>query len=152
EGVGAAGLHLVLPAHAEPWRFDLLHWIGARPENLGVGGPMSDLSARCKGGAARWTPAVVTRGTTGKEDGPYVVDTLTLPDANPWKSWLRISAHDFFSDGRAAISTWSGDVWVVSGIDAELRELQWKRFATGLYRPPGLRIVDDKVYVLGREQ
>jgi glucose/arabinose dehydrogenase len=149
--VGAAGLHLVLPAHAEPWRFDLLQWIGERPENLGVGA-IPDLPARCKGGPARWTPAIVTQGTTGKDDGPYAVDTLTLPDANPWKSWLRVTAHDFFSDGRAAIATWSGDVWVVSGIDSGLRELRWKRFATGLYEPLGLRIVDDQIYVLGRDQ
>jgi hypothetical protein len=59
---------------------------------------------------------------------------------------------DFFSDGRAAISTWSGDVWVVSGIDDKLDHVKWKRFATGLFQPLGLKIVDDQVYVLGRDQ
>jgi hypothetical protein len=50
---------------------------------------------------------------------PYVVDTLTAPDDNPWKSWLRFGGVDFFPDGKsAAICTWSGDVWIVSGIDS----------------------------------
>src|SRR5436190_3478765 len=151
EKAGASAIHLKIPSHAAPVRFMVILWIAGKGD-LSAVKQLPDLSTHCKGGASRWITAVVTRGTTGKEDGPYVVDTLTLPDANPWKSWLRISAHDFFSDGRAAISTWSGDVWVVSGIDAELRELQWKRFATGLYEPLGLRIVDDKVYVLGRDQ
>ena len=71
---------------------------------------------------------------------------------NPYKSWMRFGGIDFFSDGRAAICTWSGDVWICSGIDAALGQLSWKRFATGLYEPLGLRIVDDKVYALGRDQ
>ncbi len=151
EKAGASAIHLKVPPHAAPVRFMVILWIAGKGD-LSAVRQIPDLSAHCKGGPARWTPAVVTKGTTGKEDGPYVVDTLTLPDANPWKSWVRVTAHDFFSDGRAAICTWSGDVWVVSGIDAELRELQWKRFATGLYEPLGLRIVEDQVYVLGRDQ
>ena len=91
-------------------------------------------------------------GTLGNEQGPYVVDTLTAPDDNPWKSYLRFSGHDFFKNGNAAICSISGDVWIVSGIDAKLEHLRWKRFATGLFQPLGLRIVDDVVYVLGRDQ
>ena len=59
----------------------------------------------------------------------------------------------FFSDGTsAAVSNWSGDVWVVKGIDAKLENLAWQRVATGIYNPLGLKIVDDKIYVLGRDQ
>lgn len=82
----------------------------------------------------------------------YVVDTITLPDDNPWKSWLRIGGLDFFNDGRAAISTWSGDVWIVSGLDDTLGKLEWKRFATGLFQPLGLKIADEKIHTLGRDQ
>src|SRR5205085_1858485 len=80
------------------------------------------------------------RAAAGKT--AYVADTITLPDDNPWNSWLRVAGLDFFKDGRAAISTWSGDVWIVSGIDEKLEKLQWKRFATGLFQPLGLKIVD----------
>lgn len=110
-----------------------------------------DLEALCKGGPARWMPALTTQGKLGAEE-PNALDTLTVPEANPWNSWLRFTGLDFFSDGRAAVCTWNGDVWVVSGIDGTLAKISWKRFAAGMYEPLGLRIVDDAVHVLGRDQ
>src|SRR4030095_14868601 len=91
-----------------------------------------------KAGAEKYALSVTTRGVLGKSGGAYEVDTLTLPDANPWNSWMRVGGLDFFSDGRAAICTWSGDVWIVSGIDAGLDKLAWRRYATGLFQPCGL--------------
>ena len=67
-------------------------------------------------------------------------------------SWMRISAFDFFSDGRAAVATMNGDVWIVSGLDEKLEKVVWKRFAVGLFEPLGLKIVKDAVYVHGRDQ
>ena len=29
----------------------------------------------------------------------------------------------------------TGDVWIVTGINQDLKELQWRRFATGLFQP-----------------
>jgi len=84
---------------------------------------------------------------------PYAIDRLTIPYDNPYHSWMRIGGFDFFSDGkRAALSTWSGDVWIVSGIDQGLDHLTWKRFATGLHQPLGLKIVDDTIYTVGHDQ
>jgi hypothetical protein len=112
-----------------------------------------ELAPLTKGGPARWAETVVTQGVVSKEKGPYVVDNLTLPTANPWKAKMRIGAFDFFSDmTRAALCTWDGDVWIVSGIDASLEKLTWKRYATGLYQPLGLRIVNDVVYTVGHDQ
>ncbi|HYG77064.1 MAG TPA: DUF6797 domain-containing protein [Planctomycetota bacterium] len=109
--------------------------------------------ALTKGGPARYAQTVETKGEPGSGAGAYVVDTITLPDENPWKSWFRVGGFDFFSGGkRAALCTWNGDVWIVSGIDDSLQKLTWKRFATGLFQPLGLRIVDDRIYVTGRDQ
>ena len=113
--------------------------------------PIPDPKDLTRGGPRRFN-AVVARGTLGTGDGAYVVDTLTLPDDNPWKAWVRPSGLDFFSDGKLAVCTLNGDVWVVSGIDDKLEKLSWRRFATGLYEPLGLRVVKDRVYVLGRDQ
>ncbi|MCK5944860.1 MAG: hypothetical protein KAI24_22925, partial [Planctomycetes bacterium] len=99
----------------------------------------------------RWGEPIVTEGVRGSDDGPFAVDTITIPFENPFGSRMRTGAFDFFSDGRAAVSTWNGDVWVVSGIDDDLDRLEWRRFATGLFDPLGLRIVDDVVYVHGRD-
>ena len=103
------------------------------------------------GGPPIWPQTLATRGKLGA-GSPYAVDTLTIPEQNPWGSWMRLVAFDFFSDGRAAVSTWSGDVWIVSGIDDKLERLTWKRFASGLFEPLGLRIFDDQLYVLCRDQ
>ncbi|HVR84093.1 MAG TPA: DUF6797 domain-containing protein, partial [Planctomycetota bacterium] len=110
-----------------------------------------DLGALLRPGPSRWTP-LETRGQLGRERGPYVVDTLTVPYENPWKALLFLSGVDFFSNGDAAVSTIHGDVWRVSGIDDKLEKLTWRRFATGLYQALGLRIVKDQVYVLGRDR
>jgi len=114
--------------------------------------PPEDLEALTKGGPPRWTASVETRGALGREPGAYQVDTLTLPYENPWNSYMRLVALDFFPDGRAVVATLDGDVWVVSGIDDKLEKLSWKRYATGLQQPMGMRVVDGKVYVLGRDQ
>jgi hypothetical protein len=105
-----------------------------------------------RGGPARYREEVVTKGTLGKEPGAYAVDTLTAPERNPWNAWMRFGDVDFFPDGRAAVSTWSGDVWIVSGIDDTLERLVWKRFATGLHQPLGVRIVDGDAFIAGRDQ
>ncbi len=111
-----------------------------------------DLSALTKGGPARWPEEPVTQGVLGKEEGPWTVDTITAPEQNPYKSWLRFTGIDFFEDGRAALCTWSGDVWVVSGLDAGLQKLTWRRFATGVGQPMGLKIVAGKILTSARDQ
>ncbi len=116
-----------------------------------VAGP-TDLAPLTKGGKARFTESVVTQGKRGDDKAAYTVDSITPPLKNPYKSWMRFGGFDFFSDGRAAISTWSGDVWIVSGIDDGLEKVTWKRYAAGLFHALGLKIVNDQVYVLGRDQ
>jgi len=107
-----------------------------------------------KGGPAQWPQVLETQGVLGKSVAgwPYVVDTLTLPFDNPWKSLIFIGGHDFFSNGDIAVCTMTGDVWRLSGVDAALSKLRWKRMAAGLHQPLGLVVVDDKVCVLGRDQ
>ena len=110
----------------------------------------ADLNTHLHGGAARWAQEIETPGTVGAENSAYVMDSVSMPNDNPWKCWMKPSGLDFFSDGRAAVCTFSGDVWVVSGLDAKLDHVKWKRFAAGLYEPLGLKIVDNAIYVLDR--
>ncbi|HYV26768.1 MAG TPA: hypothetical protein VFA77_04510, partial [Candidatus Eisenbacteria bacterium] len=69
-----------------------------------------------------------------------------------WNAKTFFGGFDFFPDGRAAICTFHGDVWIVSGIDESLGKLSWRRFAGGLFQALGLKIVDNAIYVLGRDQ
>ncbi len=65
---------------------------------------------------------------------------------------MYFGGHDFFADGSAAICTMQGDVWHVTGLDASLKDVRWRRFASGLHQALGLVIADKSVYVLGRDQ
>ncbi len=154
---GRALLHV--PAHAAPARFDVRIWRGDRAdldpvyEAARAARPSADIAAALGGGPARWTQAITVAGQLGADADAYTVDSIPVPFDNPYASWMRTGAFDFFADGtRAAVSTWNGDVWIVSGIDKGLAKVTWKRFATGLFDPLGLRIVGDVVHTLGRDQ
>jgi putative heme-binding domain-containing protein len=99
-----------------------------------------------RGGPPRWPQTFVVQGTLGTER-PYAIDTIPLPFDNPWRALLFCGGHDFFSDGSAAVCTMQGDVWRVDGLDESLREVRWRRMATGLNRALGLVVVDDEVHV-----
>lgn len=111
-----------------------------------------NLDALCQPAPARWLPALETTGALGRDKGPLVIDTITVPYANPWNALMFLSGVDFDSSGAAYVCTIHGDVWKVTGIDTSLRKLTWKRFATGLYQALGLKVVGDQVHVLGRDQ
>ena len=120
-----------------------------------VASPAADLAVFTRAGPPRWNPPLATRGKLGSEDGPFAVDELMPPPdaANPWHTWMRFGGFDFFNDGRrAAICTWNGDVWIVSGVDGDLAQLTWKRVASGLFQPLGVKIVEETIYVTCRDQ
>ncbi len=113
---------------------------------------LADLRTLTKGGPAHWGEPLVTQGKAGTEDGPYVVDTITEPFPNPYHVSTFFGGFDFLPDGRAAICTFHGDVWLVSGLSDPELKLKWKRFATGMFQPLGLKVVKGEIYVAGRDQ
>ncbi|MEM8666523.1 MAG: DUF6797 domain-containing protein [Planctomycetota bacterium] len=104
------------------------------------------------GGPLRWPETLKTVGTLGLSTEGYALDTLTLPDQTPWNTWFRTSSLDFFPDGRMVVTTYGGDVWIVSGVDPSLLNLRWKRFAGGLYEPFGVKVVDGLIYVTCKDR
>jgi azurin/sugar phosphate isomerase/epimerase len=102
-------------------------------------------------GPAQWPQWIETKGELGTQT-PFATDRITIPFENPYGTLFFITAHDFFSDCTAAIATMTGEVWLVKGIDEKLEKLRWKRFATGLHQPLGVKVVKDKLFVLGRDQ
>ncbi len=112
----------------------------------------NDLRELTKGGPSLWPQPVITQGVRASDEAAYVVDRLTEPAKNPWNADVLFSGFDFFADGRAAVCTAQGEVWVVSDIDDKLDKLSWRRFASGLFQPLGLRIVRGDIYVMGRDQ
>lgn len=103
------------------------------------------------GGAPQWPEVLETRGDLGAGK-PWAVDTLTLPETNPWNTLFFVGDHDEYRNGDIALCTFTGEVWRVSGVDGTLANLRWRRIATGLHQPLGLVMVDDDPCVLGRDQ
>lgn len=113
----------------------------------------SDLSLVIRGGPARWPETIETQAVLGTGEGPFLTDTLTLPIENPWHSFMRIGAFDFLPDGKsAALCTWNGDVWTVSGLGENASTLRWKRIASGLFQPLGLKVLRGDIYLTCRDQ
>ena len=112
-----------------------------------------NFDAYTMGGKRLFPETVEVAGRTEEGDKAYLVDSIPLPTDNPWKSEIRFGAFDFFPDGkRVACSTWNGDVWIAEGIDGDLSQITWSRFASGLFQILGLKIVDGTIYTHGRDQ
>jgi hypothetical protein len=120
---------------------------------------VADLEQRIpESGPARWPEIVATTPVVGPESGPFAIDVLSTPSANPWFARIRLTGHDFLADGdRVAVCSWDGDVWMVSGLKTlgekvPAPQLKWQRIASGLFQPLGVKIVADDIYVTCRDQ
>ena len=79
----------------------------------------------------------------------------TLTNLRPAGFQPQVTAMDFFPDGRLAIATWGsqekilGEVYILSGVTGNTSpgQVTYRRIATGLREPMGLKIVDGKIYV-----
>ena len=106
-----------------------------------------------QGRTRRWPERLPARAVIGRDNGPFAVDLLLVPQSNPWLCQLRLSGFDFLADGRrAAVCTWDGDVWLAEGVDRPEKGLTWRRIASGLFQPLGLKVVADAIYVCCRDQ
>ena len=119
-----------------------------------VSATLPDFDALARPGPRRWGEPLVTKGEIGKPAprSPFAIDTITIPYDNPHKALFFAGGFDFAQDDSAYLCTAHGDVWHVTGIDDDLDEIRWQRFATGLYQPLGLKVRDGEVFVLGRDQ
>ncbi|HEX7941529.1 MAG TPA: DUF6797 domain-containing protein, partial [Gemmatimonadaceae bacterium] len=100
--------------------FRVVAWRGRAADRAVVGTMLQKpvtIAAFERGGPAHWQGTVDTQGTISPDTADWVVDRVTLPMPNPWHRNVRVSDVDFFSDGRAAVVTFDGDVWIVSGLD-----------------------------------
>jgi cytochrome c len=91
-------------------------------------------------------------------------DQLALQDVHPSLQLVKIrpedfrpkvAGMDFLSDGRLVISTWSpeGGVYVLDGIQGnDPARITIKQVAAGLAEPLGLKVVNDEIYVLQKQE
>lgn len=113
-----------------------------------------DLAPLTKGASAQWPQTVTTISVAGKDDAAFIADDFSLPVENPFQSWMRPGGFDFTPDGKAAIvAMWNGDVWRVDGLMAKApATLTWRRIASGLFQPLGVKFRNGELFVLCRDQ
>jgi putative heme-binding domain-containing protein len=153
-------LRLRIPAGKQPLRFTL--WLGQAQEKEAarqlatareIEGADENLLSLTQGGPPRWNQILKTEAVVGKGKGPFAVDVLTRPAPNPWLARVRLTGFDYVPGTDQILAcTWDGDVWLVGGTDDVSKGLSWRRIASGLFQPLGLKIVDGKIYVTCRDQ
>jgi hypothetical protein len=144
---------LRIPSTSTPCRVRAAFAPAPFPDLAGL--PVEDLGPLTRGGPPRWPGAITVAGQRGREDGPLAVDAIPVPnlEENPWNAWMRLGGFDFLPGGRsAAVCTWLGDVWLVDGIDGDLSKVTWRRIASGLFQPLGVKVVDGAIHVCCRDQ
>lgn len=112
-----------------------------------------DLTMYMKGGPAQYPQVLLTKVHRGEQEGPFQVDRMELPYQSPWKNQMRMSGIDFMDGGKKALlCATDGDVWLVDGLMDASGTLSWKRIASGLFQPLGIKFVDGRIYVTCRDQ
>lgn len=143
---------VTIPADETKRVIDIVRFGGAAVAAKDLALSEIDPTTMTEGGDLRWPEIFETIGYQGFQSGAYAVDTISIPESTLWNTWFRTSAIDFFPDGRIAVATVGGDVWIVSGIDDDLLNVRWKRFAGGMFEPFGIKVVDGLVYVNCRDR
>lgn len=102
------------------------------------------------GKPSRWSETVTAGMELGEAQGIFAVDEAIIPYPNPWKRRIRPVAIDFFADGEAALVTFDGDVYRLSGLGREGDQIEWRRIAAGFNEPQSIRIRDKDIFVFSR--
>ena len=151
-------LRLKIPAGNQPVNIALWHTSAKDAKTAkAIGSSVAiapiNLKPLTKGGPAKYPNIMKTKATIGKADGPFAIDVLNHPTDNPWFARMRLTGFDFYPDGdRAAVSAWDGGVYLVTGLSDPHGNLSWRRMASGLFQPLGVKIVDGRIYVTCRDQ
>ena len=124
--IGKSALQLHIPAGGDPLRLSV--WVASetaalKPDqadalartlvDVSMPDAERDLAEWTRGGPPRWPEVIETVSVPGPAGGPFAADTLTAPETNPWLAQTRFTGLDFLPDGRIAVCSWDGDVWLV---------------------------------------
>lgn len=78
-----------------------------------------------------------------------------ISQARPNLFTPKVGGMDFLSDGRLVISTWdaAGSVFILDGVQSgDPSKITTKTIATGFAEPLGLKVVDDEIYILQKQE
>ena len=98
----------------------------------------------------RWPESIITHASAAAPTNSFVVDDIALPLSNPWRRNVRLADIAFFPNGRGAVVTFDGDVWLADDLAARSGEVSWRRFASGFHEPLSLCVRSNALFVFDR--
>ncbi len=105
------------------------------------------------GGPTHYPEKIKSVITPSSEDKLFAIDQLTPPFDNPWACRMKLSGIDFMNDANKAVAcATDGDIWLITGLIDGSKELTWQRIGSGLFQPLGIKVINDKIYVICRDQ
>jgi hypothetical protein len=81
-------------------------------------------------------------------DNYYRVEHFPLPK----EIALQVTGMDFLPDGKLAVCTWLGEIFLVDATVSNPRQARYRRFARGLIEPCGLQVADGEIYVVQKSE
>jgi cytochrome c len=81
--------------------------------------------------------------------------SFDLQQARPNSFQPKVGGIDFLSDGRMVVSTWdaAGSVYIVDNVQSgDTTKMKVKRIGFGLAEPLGLKVVNDTIYVMQKQE
>ncbi|TLD69442.1 c-type cytochrome [Phragmitibacter flavus] len=97
------------------------------------------------------SPLTTTATLAPSSDAAYVTDSIPLPNDNPWHRKVRLADLTFLdNNGNAAGVTFDGDIWLISGLKGDLKDVTWKRYTSGLHEPMSIVARDKDLFVFDR--
>ncbi len=107
-----------------------------------------DLNKYLTGGPTQYAQVIPTQPIKGNDEDAYAIDVLTLPNPNPWNARVRPTGIDFIPNTQDAyVCTIDGEVWKVINLTSQDGPIQWKRIATGMFQPLGIKYHNEELYV-----
>ncbi|NNE25317.1 MAG: DUF1080 domain-containing protein [Saprospiraceae bacterium] len=99
--------------------------------------------------------SVVTRIPGDKFPVAGVHPSFDLAQARPVDFTPKVGGMDFLSDGRLLVSTWDrdGSVYLLDGVQGDDPDaISYKEIAFGLAEPLGLCVVDDRIFIVQKQE
>ncbi|MCW1923992.1 hypothetical protein OKA05_15600 [Luteolibacter arcticus] len=129
----------------------------ARAELAAIPIPAAELApGTClRGGPSRFPEIIKVEGVLDADPASrgaaYAIDDIPLPTGNnPYHTPMTLSGLAFAADGTAYASTLVGDVWKITGLEGDLKQVEWKRYASGLDLPMGIEVAEGVPHVNAR--
>ncbi|MGV3639832.1 MAG: PA14 domain-containing protein, partial [Adhaeribacter sp.] len=103
------------------------------------------------------SPVVAVKNAAPGDAAPLeaVHPSFTLSQARPDNFQPKVGGMDFLPDGRLVVSTWDslGSVFLLEGVSGgDPGAIKVKRIAFGLAEPLGVKVVDNQIYVLQKQE